>query len=151
MIERKKVSFTAAALTALVLTGCAASAPAPAPGAAPGAVAAKKNADLIADPTANDLHDIAGKLLLYFASHRELPAELEDAAPDAVDPASGQPYVYNPQATPLKGLHGKPLVYQAVPTAPGGRWALLVNDVAADKHLVTYVERVPEAALRGQR
>src|SRR4051794_7109029 len=49
------------------------------------------------DACASQLHDLCGDLLLYFATHHDLPAKLEElGAKDTVCPVSGKPYIYNP-------------------------------------------------------
>ncbi len=102
------------------------------------------------DPTAMYLHELAGSLLLYYAHRGELPASLssiEGVGPEATDPASGKPFVYNPGGPPVKGYVGRLTVCQSATTHRGGRWALLVDSRAAGR-LITYIEFVPESALR---
>lgn len=123
----------------------------------------KQMDDLVADGDVNDpsaavLHDLAGRLLTYKASHQKLPGQLIDVfgGPESgastwgkpmLDPASSQPFVYTPASTRQSGLPGRIILYQPKSNGGIGRWALLLNDQSNDGKVVTYVQRVPESAI----
>lgn len=105
-----------------------------------------------ADPTAIRLHDLAGKILLYQATKHSMPTKLEDfastaAGGDGVDPATGQSFLYTPDSAMRSGLPGRVILHQPRANPERGRWALLMNDLASDGRVVTYVQRVPERLL----
>lgn len=105
-----------------------------------------------ADPTALRLHDLAGKLLLYQATRHSIPTKLEDfasthAGGDGLDPATGKAFVYTPDSSMRSGLPGRVILFQSTMDDQRGRWALIMNDLANDGRVVTYVQRVPEKLL----
>lgn len=107
------------------------------------------------DPTAASLHELAGNLLLYKATHGKLPANLADVfggpnggnstwAKSLIDPVTSQPFVYTPNSKRHPKLPGRMILHQPVNQGSIGRWALLFNDQAKDGNVITYVQRVPE-------
>ena len=107
------------------------------------------------DPTAARLHELAGSLLLYKATHGKLPADVADVfggtsggnstwAKPLIDPVSSLPFVYTPNSKRHAKLPGRMILHQPVSQGSIGRWALLFNDQAKDGNIITYVQRVPE-------
>lgn len=100
------------------------------------------------DPCANQLHDICGGLLLYYATNNRLPEALEElrslplpVAETRFDcPVSGKPYVYVPTAAPAGPAPGTWIVvYDALPSHEGKHWAISVNEPAPGEALIAKV------------
>ena len=137
-----------AALLALVsvvglASGCVATKPAP---------SRPKAADEIAhDPCAERLHDLSGRLLLYYAAKRRLPKRLADLpAPHGpvVCPVSGNRYIYDPEGVVLPERPGRLVLYDPAPSHLGGRWGISLIKSAPGAPLTTRVIWVKEAVLR---
>ena len=147
-------------LLALALSGCA---PTGTRNLSP------SEADSKTDPTAIHLHHVAGQLLLYYATHQQLPQRLEDLSlpgkpdipgsdpvsetPPAIDPATRRPYIYLPAGPLLPGANpdtpvARLVLYQSAPTNRIGRWALVMDARTAEGRLATFVQCLPEAVLR---
>src|SRR6478735_5745074 len=105
------VTFFLVGLAGLALAGCSGQAKAPAKPAGsvddlstqpPSRTVAALNSNT--DPCATRLHEATGALLLYYATHQDIPPTLEDlkkspgmeGAGDMTCPVSHKPYVYNP-------------------------------------------------------
>jgi|GEM_PF-6468599 hypothetical protein len=108
------------------------------------------------DPTAMALHDLAGQLLLFHATQRRMPASLEEFAGPSdfrsgqgagIDPATRRLFLYAPDSPINPRLPGRVVLYQPLSQGARGRWALLVNDLASDGKVITYVQRVSETDL----
>jgi hypothetical protein len=124
----------------MIAAGCQTAAPA----------VRKTGAEL--DPCADRLHEISGRLLLYYSVAGKMPATLPDMKgvdseplPPLVCPVSGKPYVYNPVGLPIAGRRGRLVIYDAEPSHSGKRCAILADVGAEDKPLSARVILVPEA------
>jgi hypothetical protein len=136
-------------LIALAFSGCGSS-----NGGKP--AADRSNAQrTMTDPCAMRLHDLAGALLLYHASHGSLPATLEELrnVPGAIAPlesfacpVSKAPYRYEPAGLSLRGRVARVILFDATAAHDGKRWAVEVPDSAPDEPLVTKVVSLPESA-----
>ena len=143
-----KALFAFGVLAAMLLPGCGSPAPA-AP--AKSTDLTTNNIDEQLDPCAEQLHDICGPLLAYYAVHQDLPARLDQLAPPKtalVCPVSKKPYVYNPHGMPLADREGLLIVYDAQASHAGTRWAILAEPPKPGKPLVLRVLRPNEAAIR---
>ncbi len=102
------------------------------------------------------LHDICGPLLLYYATHQQLPARIEELAHvpgfdnvrDFSCPTSGQPYVYNPIGIVNSGAAPRIVLYDPTPAHFGIRWAISIIE-PGDKNaaLIAKVVALPESSL----
>jgi hypothetical protein len=127
---------------AVLFVGCAAPA-APRPKTTPAKTAAISNTD----PCAMRLHDISGALLLYYSTHRELPATLDElkdlGASEFTCPVSHQAYVYDPRGLPAPDGNARVVVYDAVAAHRGLRLAISVVPPEQGTALVTKVIALP--------
>lgn len=125
---------------------------------ASGCVATKPSAgrpkaadDIALDPCAARLHDLSGRLLLYYAANRRLPKRLAALpAPHSplVCPVSGKPYIYDPEGLVLPERPGRLVLYDPAPSHLGGRWGITLIKSAPGAPLTTRVIWVKEAVLR---
>jgi len=106
------------------------------------------------DPCASRLHDIAGSLLLYYAAHESLPADLSavkqaggEACPPLDCPVSGKPYLYSPMGLEIPGLPGRVVLYDAAACHEGNKWGLVVNQMGPGKPLQVQVLLLPAGAI----
>ena len=75
------------------------------------------------DACSERLDDLCGRLMLYYAAHRGLPAQLQDLGTPAnplpadalVCPINGNPYIYDPAGVRVMGLVGRLIVYDDNP------------------------------------
>ena len=109
------------------------------------------------DPCADRLHDLCGRLLLYYSAHAQLPEHLadlggvgSDAAASLACPVSGKPYLYIPRGLPVPGWPGRLILHDAEPCHSGRRWGILAEPPRSREPLVVRVVRVPETAVRRQ-
>ena len=108
------------------------------------------------DACAERLHEISGRLLLYYSTHRRLPASLEalpalrgaGAEPPRVCPVSGKAYLYRPEGLALPGGGGRLVVCDAAPSHSGGRWAIVLSREAPSAPLAARVVWLPETRMR---
>ena len=103
------------------------------------------------DPCAERLHDLSGRLLLYYAANRRLPKRLADLpVPHAplVCPVSGEPYVYDPEGLVLPDRPGRLVLYDPAPSHLGGRWGITLIRTSPGAPLTTRVVWLREALLR---
>ena len=107
------------------------------------------------DPCARRLHDLSGRLLLYYAQHGRLPASLDALPPldaanptPAVCPASGRPYVYEPAGVRVPDQPGRLVLYDAQPSHAGMRWGVFVDEAPGGRRLTARVLLVPEETFR---
>ena len=147
-------------LSGLVLAGCAghAKSPAKSTGGADDQAAQPPSRTIAAlnsntDPCATRLHEAAGAMLLYFATHQDLPPTLEqlkkapgiEGAGDMTCPVSHKPYVYNPAGIPT-GEEGVVIVlFDPEPSHSGMRWAVTAAPPKGTAPMVAKVVAVPEA------
>lgn len=110
------------------------------------------------DPTAIVLHELAGSFLLYQARTGKLPTDLQELvklglakSSQLVDPVTGEAFAYSPDSKRQPRSPGRVMIYQSTDQGAAGRWALLVNDLASDGRIVTYVQRVPDAWLPAKK
>ena len=144
--------FTSLAVIVLI-AGCAAPAPAPKKSAATQPAAATEAPNANTDPCAMRLHDLCGPLLLYFATHGELPARMDELldvpgfsiGKELTCPVSKKPYRYTRAGLPTKGTVGHVIIYDATPAHDGQRWAIAVKEPAANEPLVAKVILLPDA------
>jgi len=128
-----------AVLVAMVAAGCRSVAP------------PVRRPDAVSDPCADRLHDLCGRLLLYFSAQRELPPTLDDldrldsqTPPPRVCPISGKPYLYNKDGLHVPGRAGRLVLYDAEPVHSGMRWGIMVEPGGEDQPLTGRVLLVPE-------
>ena len=96
---------------------------------------------------------ISGALLMYFALHRKLPAQLDDLKPLAegdaplnfTSPRSGKPYLYTPNGIILQDLNQRMIVYDPAPGPYGYREAITIDEPIVGQPLVAKVVAVPES------
>jgi hypothetical protein len=139
LIRCRDLAVLAAVLVALAAAGCQMPAAAGRPSSA--------TIDLCADR----LHELSGRLLLYYSLHQELPPTLEDLRgvdpapmPPAVCPTSGRPYVYNRAGVKVPGRDGLAVIYDWTPVHAGMRWCILVEKAAPGEPLTARVLLVPD-------
>ena len=103
------------------------------------------------DPCATRLHDLSGRLLLYYAANRRMPESLDDLPPldpanptPAVCPASGEPYIYNPRGIAIAGRPGLLVLYDPLPSHAGMRWGVFTDRDAGAPGLAARVLLLPE-------
>lgn len=101
-------------------------------------------------PCPSRLHDIAGSILLYCATHGKLPpdfATLKQAgaasAPPLECPDSGAAYIYNPDGLEIPGQAGRIVLYDAKAVHDGRRWGLAVIEPDGSAPLDIRVVRLP--------
>jgi hypothetical protein len=107
------------------------------------------------DSCAEQLHELSGLLLEYYAVYHRLPEKLDDLLPLAekghvpatVCPVSHEPYVYDPNGPMLPGA-GNVVVYDAKPVHGGMRWGIAVAPPHDNQPLECKIIKVPEAALK---
>lgn len=110
------------------------------------------------DPCATRLHDLCGPLLLYYATHRQLPPQLEElrsvsgleSAVELVCPVSGRPYLYNPQGILLPEQQARVVIYDPLPSHSGMRWGISIIEPSGPGPLITKVIALPESVFRFQ-
>jgi hypothetical protein len=107
------------------------------------------------DPCAERLHDLSGRLLLYYSQHGRLPAALDALPPldpasptPPVCPASGRPYVYAPAGVRVPDQPGRLVLYDAQAIHAGMRWGVFVDEAPDSARLTARVILVPEDAFR---
>ena len=101
------------------------------------------------DPCAERLHDLSGRLLLYYAEHEALPRsvrELDKGIPGpavpVICPACGKAYVYDRDGLLVRGRLGKLILYDAVDCHSGMRWGIMVDPPRTGQPLVLRVVRL---------
>lgn len=106
-------------------------------------------------PCAGRLHDISGRLLMYYSLHNKLPANVReldkvDASPatPAVCPVSGKPYIYRPTGVALQGRAGRLILYDPKPCHSGRLWGIMQNPPKPDQPLILRVISVAPADLK---
>ena len=137
----------------LWVTGCGASgnavtAEAPAAAQRPQGEAALSNTD----PCAMRMHDLAGRLLLYWFHRQQLPETLEQLAevegepplPPLVCPETGTAYLYNPGGIYLAERNIYVLVYDPTSAHAGWRWTITAAEPDEAGTLVAKVVAMPE-------
>ena len=106
------------------------------------------------DPCATRMHDISGAMLMYYALHNRLPAELDalrttpggEALEPFTSPASGRPFLYNPVGViDSKRASQRLVLYESAPTGGGFRWAITIVEPTQGQPLVARVVAIPEA------
>ena len=106
------------------------------------------------DPCAENLHELCGTLLMYYATHRRLPETLDDLRTAAAltptvsleCPESRQTYVYDPDGFPRPNGPGRIVLYDAEPSHSGHRWTIAIEPVQRNDPLIPRVVAVPESA-----
>jgi len=103
------------------------------------------------DPCAERLHDLSGRLLLYYAAHHRLPETLAALPPldpahptPTVCPASGKPYVYRPKGLAISGRPGRLVLYDPEPSHAGMRWGVFIDKAPGANRLTARVILLPE-------
>lgn len=129
----------------LIAAGCAA--PAPKRADVP-----SKPGSSATDPCATRMHDLLGGLLLYYATHNDLPPNLKSLelpsgnAADAIScPVSNQPYIYDPRGLPAPDGTSLLIIYDAVPAHGGFRWAVSIAEPKPGKPLIAEIVAAPES------
>jgi hypothetical protein len=124
---------------ATIAVGCQASAP------------TTRKTGVEIDPCAERLHEISGRLLLYYSVSGKMPTVLPDMKgvdseplPPLACPVSGKPYVYNPVGLPVQGRLGRLVIYDPAPSHNGKRWGILAAVGAGDQPLSSRVVLVPD-------
>jgi hypothetical protein len=107
------------------------------------------------DPSAQNLYDISGALLLYYAINREMPPTLSDLQtvtdPGSLhlnDPKSHLPYFYVPDGLAREGENKRIIVCDPTPSDDGKRWCILMPHVAPNAAQSTEVSELPERIFR---
>ena len=125
------------------------------PPAAQVSIPAAEPEDLIAeDPCAARLHDIAGTMLLYYALHKRLPAELDqlhglaDVELAFTCPTSGRPYVYVPSGLSYPGKEERLVLHDAAPAHDGARWGILAAPPRGKRPAATWAVRLTDNVFR---
>lgn len=126
----------------------------PSPAAAPTEAASPGDPDVLAtiEPCATRLHDVAGVMLLYYALHKRLPAELDelhaiadlDQALDFTCPASGRPYVYTPAGLRFPGKDERLVLYDVEAAHDGARWGVLAAPPKGERPAAMWAVRLPD-------
>ena len=105
------------------------------------------------DPCADNLHDVCGQLLLYYAKYHKLPPQLEELKRvgtvriPMVCPVTRKPYVYDPKGLQVSDWPGKVIMYEAVPCFGKECWGILVEFPKDDQPLLAHVVRIPTSAI----
>ncbi|MFB3894072.1 MAG: hypothetical protein ACE15C_18850 [Phycisphaerae bacterium] len=113
------------------------------------------------DPCAERLDVICTELMLYYAAHRELPADLADVDKGSPAtstrpttgprgpccPTSGKPYIYNPDGVEVSGWKGRMIVYDSIPCHWNMRWGILVEPFSPGKAPVFRIIHPPERSI----
>ena len=105
------------------------------------------------DPCAERLHDLCGRLLLYYKAHEEFPKRLANLEKDASHPScpkSAKTYVYNPDGLEAAHLPGRLIIYDAVPCHSGMRYGILAEPAKPGKPLIVRVVPFLETAFHWQ-
>jgi hypothetical protein len=106
------------------------------------------------DPCATRLHDLSGRLLLYYTKHRNLPEKLDqlnefeafkDDPIPLICPVSQKLYVYRPDGFYLQDQKSMVLVYDPAPSHDRHRWVITVKDPQPFEPLITQVRPLPES------
>jgi hypothetical protein len=105
------------------------------------------------DACAMRLHDIAGALLFYYATHHALPERLDELGRlpgfenigEFACPVSRQPYIYNPTGILNPDGQSRLVVYDAAPSHSGLRWAVSIIEPSDNAPLIAKVIAVPES------
>ncbi len=108
------------------------------------------------EPCASRLHDIAGTMLLYFAVHKRLPAELNelraladiDQELEFTCPTTGQPYVYVPSGLRFPGKEERLVLHDAEASHGGARWGILAAPPKGERPASMWAVRLPETVFR---
>jgi hypothetical protein len=110
--------------------------------------------DAVIDLCAERLHDICGRLLLYYRVNGKLPAALADmrgldsgALPPLVCPLSGKPYIYRKDGLRVPGRPGLLVLYDAEPVHSGMRWGISVETASEGQPLTGRVVLLPDSPL----
>ena len=129
MLRRASISVAHLAVlpvAAALAAGCQTPAPQPQP------------LSILADPCAERVHDICGRLLLYYSVHKRLPPTLEElshgeslSSLPLVCPVSNKPYAYRPAGLSVPGRQGRLVLYDPEPSHAGMRWGILVGTPAS--------------------
>jgi hypothetical protein len=106
------------------------------------------------DPCAERLHDICGRLLLYYRGNGKLPVALADmkgldsgALPPLVCPLSDKPYIYRKDGLRVTGRPGLLVLYDAEPVHSGMRWGISVETASEGQPLTGRVVLLPDSPL----
>jgi len=106
------------------------------------------------DPCAERLHDISGRLLLYYRVNGKLPVALADmrgldsgALPPLVCPLSDKPYIYRKDGLRVPGRPGLLVLYDAEPVHSGMRWGISVETASEGQPLTGRVVLLPDSPL----
>jgi len=108
---------------------------------------------VLSDPSAIQLHDICGPLLVYYSIHRALPIQLTDLIPYAmpdeplnfVSPGSGKPYLYGQKGLQRSGSDKILIVADPEPSARHIRWCILMQPPKGNGTLALEVIGIPES------
>ncbi len=155
------VRYVCAALALLVvLAGCTSqtktvdASPSPTPGGRQQRQPSGGRPSVI-DPCADQLHSLAGPILMHYVLHRRLPASLDEIAAIAgPDPAIGftcpvskGTYVYDPAGFELRDRPGRVVLYDPRPVHNSGRWAITVQEQGRGQALITDVILIAESQI----
>ncbi len=105
-----------------------------------------------ADPCAANMQQIAGALLLYYATKHQMPERLRDIIPMADSdtlklecPASKMPYSYSPEGLRAEGKTKVIVVYDAAATHSGVRWCIVMSAPKSPVNRSLEVVAMPES------
>jgi hypothetical protein len=104
------------------------------------------------DPCATQMQGVSEALLLYYASHHQLPQKLDDLRTITevdsplvfVCPASGEKYMYDRTGLYAEGKSRHIIVYDPTPAHNGARWCIFTSELKPNSTLTMDVLLVPE-------
>ena len=103
------------------------------------------------DPSAMNLQDMSGAILMYYALNKRLPENLEQAAPLADAPVSltvpgtDKKYLYTPNGFLLQDRESRIVVFEPAPMHNGFRLAITMADPQPNVAPVCKVIALPES------
>jgi len=108
------------------------------------------------DPSPMRLQDIGGAMLIYFFSHKQLPADVMELAAvpdlgidlDFTSPIDGRPYVYIPGGLVDSTASTRIVMYDQAILPNGGHWCLVVTHLKTGSALSTDVKALSAAQFK---
>lgn len=103
------------------------------------------------DPSAMNLQDMSGAILMYYALHKRLPERLDQVIPLADTPISltvpgtEKSYLYTPDGFLLQDRQSRIIVFEPAPLHSGHRLAITMDDPQPNVAPVCRVRALPES------